>query len=368
MVKILVIITLISFLIQIFYYVFFYLRLAFYKTKEQQPVMEPVSIIICARNEEENLKKYLPIILEQDYPNFEVVVVNDCSTDESAYILALLKQKYKHLYVTTIEKDKKFTHGKKLALTVGIKAAKNNWLLLTDADCYPKTKQWLAVMQKNFQPKTEIVLAYSGYENHSGFLNKIIRFDAFFIGVQYLSFALAGVPYMGVGRNLAYKKELYLKNKGFATHAHLLSGDDDLFVNQHATKKNTTIEISPESHVLSIPKKSFQSWFYQKQRHFTTAPHYKTRHKILLVGEIISRTVFFTLFFSLLASNILIKFLVLLFVLRMLIQTITLYFAAKKLGEHYIFLFALLFDFLLPLLNIGIATSNIFSRKYRYGN
>jgi len=228
----------ISWIIQLLYFLVFYIRIAFkINQKSATEKKEPVSVIICAQNEAENLKNNLPAILEQNYENFQVIVVNDCSTDNSQDILSEMMTRYPNLYVTRIDKDEKFSHGKKLALTVGIKAAKNEWLLFTDADCKPADKNWIASMASNFTEKTDIVLGYGGSIKSKGLLNRLIRFDNLFIALQYFTFARAGIPYMGVGRNLAYRKSLFFKARGFASHHHIISGDDDLFVNQNASKK-----------------------------------------------------------------------------------------------------------------------------------
>ena len=350
-----------SLLIQIFYYLFFYIRLAWGETKINLEINEPVSIVICAREEAENLEKFLPFVLEQDYPNFEVVVVNDCSEDHTESVLKNLQLKYSNLRYTTIKKDEKFTHGKKLAQTIGIKAAKYEKLIFTDADCYPVSNQWIKNIAGSFQSKTEILLAYGGYEKAPGLLNKFIRYDTFFIAIQYFSFARAGIPYMGIGRNLSYSKSLFFRNKGFASHARLLSGDDDLFVNETANKKNTNIIYSHNSITRSIPKKRFKIWLRQKKRHRTTFVRYKYSHKILLATEPISRLLFFLSFTALLVFQFMPLWVFIAFTIRLIIQMITLYFATKRLQEKDLLLYSPIFDLLFIFTGFMI----IFSGKLR---
>ncbi len=291
----LVSVLIIALLVQLFYYLGIYLKVAINKKPKSYTFAEkvPVSVIICARDEQENLEKFLPQILEQDYPNFEVIVVNDCSSDDSQYVLDRLIAKYPKLRVTTIKEDEKFSHSKKLALTVGIKAAKNEWLILTDADCKPEGKDWISSIAVNFAGDTEVVLGYGGFFSEKGFLNKLIRFDGLFIAMQYLGFALAGMPYMGVGRNLAYKKDAFFRNKGFASHAHIYSGDDDLFINEVANKSNTKVELERTSFTRTLAKGTYKKWEYQKRRHITTAHKYKLSTKIILIGEVLSRIIFY---------------------------------------------------------------------------
>ncbi len=258
----------VSILIQLLYYLVIYLRFILYKPKNISRSSEPVSVIICARNEAENLEQYLPVILTQDYPDYEVILVDDCSTDDTDMVMKRYLAKYPRLRTSVIKEDKKFSHGKKLAVTIGIKAAKYDRLLFIDADCKPESNQWLKLMTEQFSDKISIVLGYGGYFPIPGILNKYIRYDTMMIALQYFSFALCRIPYMGVGRNLAYKRSLFQKGKGFASHFHLASGDDDLFVNENATKSNTAIVCSQESHTRSAPKQSFDTMVISEKKAF----------------------------------------------------------------------------------------------------
>jgi poly-beta-1,6-N-acetyl-D-glucosamine synthase len=273
-----------SLLTQLIYWLLVFAKVAFYEEKKEKipiKVTPSVSVIICARNEAENLKKHLPTVLNQDYPHFEVVVVNDASTDDTASILEGFAKKYPHLYIVTLI-EKKLT-GKKGALAEGINAAHNDWVLLTDADCYPLSREWISEML-TVSVNKEMGLGFSPYEKCDGFLNTFIRYEAVFTAVQYMGFALAGEPYMGVGRNLIYRKSLFTRIGGFESHAHIVSGDDDLFVNQVVSKKNFKIFLNPKTFIYSVPKTRWNDYITQKKRHYTTAFHYKLKHKIILGG------------------------------------------------------------------------------------
>ena len=272
--------TIVSLGLLLFYYAYFFLKLNTYKANTSA-LSEPISIIVCAKNEYHNLKDKLPAILNQDYPNYEVIVVNDQSIDDTAILLKKLEKQYPNLVVVTIEKHINKRPGKKLALTLGIKTAKYEYLVLTDADCLSNSKNWAMQMCSNFN-SADIVLGYGGYEKKKGLLNKLIRFDTFNVAQQYLSYALVGQTYMGVGRNMAYKKSLFFENKGFANHLHIPSGDDDLFIQEIATKNNVSIEINEKAHTTSTVIEKWGEWAYQKRRHITTAPLYKTKFKVLL--------------------------------------------------------------------------------------
>jgi glycosyltransferase involved in cell wall biosynthesis len=270
--------------IQLFYYWYFFARLSFYKEKQQDNFnANPVSLVLCARDESPNLLKNLPAILAQEYPyTHELVIVDDNSYDDSAYVLEQFQKTYKHINIISLTEKAKFVQGKKFPLSVGIKASKYEILLLTDADCTPASPQWLSNMQGSFKNNIEIVLGYGAYKKRKGLLNKVIRFETFHTALQYLSYSLAGNPYMGVGRNLAYKKGLFNAHKGFTRHNNIPGGDDDLFVNEAATKYNTTININAETFTYSRPKNTWEEWRKQKKRHFSTSKYYKPQHKFLL--------------------------------------------------------------------------------------
>jgi glycosyltransferase involved in cell wall biosynthesis len=226
--------------IQFIYYVFIFGRYSFSSIKKQNPTNfnHPVSIIICAKNEADNLNYNLPLFLNQNYPEFELILINDCSIDGTLEVLENFKKSSSiPVKVVNVEANEQFWGSKKYALTLGIKAATHNHLLFSDADCKPKSANWISEMVSHFSDTKHIVLGYGSYKRikHS-FLNKLIRFETLLTAIQYFSYSKLGIPYMGVGRNLAYTKELFFKNNGFVSHMKLRSGDDDLFINQVATK------------------------------------------------------------------------------------------------------------------------------------
>jgi len=320
--------------VQLFYYLFFFRRVAFFKpVKKTQSQQHPVSVIICARDEDENLARNLPGVLVQQYSSsHEVVVVNDNSMDDSKYILQELKKTFKSLNVVELTQEAKLISGKKYPLSVGIREAEHEVLLLTDADCVPASEHWIQKMQDGYDREKEVVLGYGAYHKKNGLLNKLIRFETFHTALQYLSYALAGLPYMGVGRNLSYRKDLFLRNKGFSSINHIPSGDDDLFVNKVATKKNTAVVIDPDAITRSIPKTTWKSWLQQKSRHYTTAKYYRPKHKFLLGLYFATQFIYYPL----LAACIIFYDWTLtlpVFGVRLLLQAFVLWKSMKKMGE-----------------------------------
>lgn len=334
-------------------YSFNFLPLTLFKKDrlEDSDLLPPISVIICAKNEEDHLLEYLPKILSQKYPDFEVVVVNDGSEDQTELVLNEYAKVSKNLKVIHFNPDDYYKHGKKMAIFVGIKSAKNEHLIFTDADCYPNSDQWLIEMAKSFTEKKKMVIGYSGYVKEKGFLNKLIRFDCFWHGVMYLSAAIRGKAYMSTGRNFGYTKSLFFKNKGFSTHYHLASGDDDLFVNQVSNHENTNVCLHQNSIIYTPARKSFHTWKWQKARHISTSYYYKFKNKFRLISFYASLYLLYgySLFF-------LIKFdelwwlLMLIWLLKTAILWLYLFKPSKKLQENDIYLHAVYMEFIILVL------------------
>lgn len=359
-----------GFIILIVNYVVHYLPVSLFRqthlnSGKSQP---PVSVIICAKNEDENLTEFLPKILTQEYPDFEVIVVNDCSYDNTENVIDEFAKIFPNLRKANIKEDPYYKHGKKFAMLVGIKAAKNNCLVFTDADCYPASNHWLAGMVAGFAEEREIVLGYGAYEKQKGFLNKLIRFDTFSIGLQYLSSALKNKPYMGVGRNLAYTKELFFKEKGFSKHYHINSGDDDLFVNHAGTSVNTNVCIDKEAITYSKPKKTFKQWNFQKTRHLTTAPLYSSVSKARIAFNYFSQYFFYLTLVPLGFSLQTVLLIPILLFLKVIVQLLVLNKASKKLNEKDLLagsaLYELVLLFIYPIFHI----SKLFYKPNKWTN
>ncbi len=350
------------FLVQIIYYLSLYNRIyrrnrAVDKGKlnftEELP---PISVIICAKDDLHNLREFLPSVLEQDYPEFEVIVINDSATDETSDFLKLLEDKYKNLYHSFTPNGSRYISHKKLAITLGIKASKNEWLVFTEPNCQPASANWLRLMARNFTPGTEIVLGCNQYQKGKNWLHKKVSFDSLFTSMRTLGLALAGKPYMGCGRNLAYKKELFYKSKGFSEHLNLQRGDDDLFINKVAKKKNTRVETSPDAVVWLTPLEYTKDWKEEKISHMATSFYYKGVKRMILGNETSARLLFYAgvivaIVYSILFHNWIVGALaVLLWLIRYIVQAIVINKTAKSLNNSSRFYFTLpVFDILQPL-------------------
>ncbi|HZY80831.1 MAG TPA: glycosyltransferase [Cyclobacteriaceae bacterium] len=267
--------------IQIIYFTVFLIAFSRDKRNPSTNLTTSVSVIVCAHDEEENLRQLLPILLSQDHNNFEVIIVNDRSNDGTYDYLLKETAANPKLRMVTVRDTPKHMSGKKFALTMGIKAAKNDWVLLTDADCRPGP-HWVSEMLQHASDDKSIIISISPYEKHPGLLNSFIRFEAFVTVIQYIGFALSGRPYMGVGRNLAYRRKLFIESKGFNNHLDVLGGDDDLFVNEHATPANVAVAIGSSVVVRSVPKKTWSEFFHQKLRHLSVGTRYRFSDRLFL--------------------------------------------------------------------------------------
>ncbi|MFC2111125.1 glycosyltransferase [Bacteroidota bacterium] len=352
--------------IQLIYYWGIFSRLAFYSKKTESKHHLPVSVVIAARNEYFNLQENLPLILEQDYPEFEVVVVNNSSNDESEYLLKELSDKYDKLKIVNIRENVNFFKGKKFPLSVGIKSAKNEYLLLIDADCKPTSNKWIENMQSAFDEKTQIVLGYGPYMPKKSILNTIIRFDTIQIAMQYLSYSLIGLTYMGVGRNLAYTKSLFHKSKGFSSHYKIMSGDDDLFINNVTNRKNTGIMINSDSFTYSESEDSFSNWTKQKKRHLSTGKYYKFKHKFLLGLYSLSLFLFYLTGISLLIIVFNIEIVVSLFALKLISQIFIFKKCMIKLNEKNLLLISPILEIVLLCINPVLSFANLIVKTNKW--
>lgn len=369
----------ILFVVQLIYYLVLYNRIGRRNRKEQRNELHftqelpPLSVIICAHDEVENLRRNLPAILAQDYPKFEVIVINDGEKNESEDYLLQLEEQYRNLYHSFVPDSSRYISRKKLAVTLGIRASRYDWLVLTEANCQPQSNQWLRLLARNFTPHTEVVLGYSGYERGKGWLRRCCAFDSLFNAMRYLGFALGGHPYMGIGRNLAYRKQLFYDQKGFSAHLNLRRGDDDLFVNQVAHGENTRVETDPEAIMRMQPIYRGKDWREEKIGYASTARQYKGLQRWLAGLETFSRLLFYAAWLSMTVMGILhfhwmvAGIGVLLFLLRFAVQAIVINTTAQSLNEKYRYRLTLpLFDLLQPLQSLWWKLCYLFRDKREF--
>lgn len=349
------------FAIQFIYYAFIFSRFSFSKPHEGVVKHIPMSVILCAKNEYENLQKCLPELVNQDYPKYELVLIDDASSDDTLLLMEEYAAKYPFIKLVKVENNEAFWGNKKFALTLGIKAASNEYLLFTDADCVPTSNHWITEMTSHFTSKKTIVLGYGAYEKVKGsFLNKLIRFETVLTAIQYFSWAKIGKPYMGVGRNLAYKKSEFFRVRGFMDHMKVRSGDDDLFVNQAATRENVALATNYDSFTISEAKKTYKDWFKQKRRHATTAKFYKGFDKFQLGLFFISQFLFLVLGIILLSFQFNWIIVASIFGFRYIFNWIVIGYGASYLKEKDVIAAYPIFEIILMITHIRVALTNLF--------
>ena len=292
-----------------------------------------------------------------------MVLVNDNSSDDTLEVMEEFSQLYAGVRLVNVKHVESFWGNKKYALTLGIKAASKSYLVFTDADCAPRTENWLREIAGRFSHEKRIIIGYGAYEEvKNSILNKLIRFETLFTAVQYFSYANLGIPYMGVGRNLAYHKDVFFDNAGYIKHMDVLSGDDDLFINQVASKVNVAIADSLDSITVSKPKQEFVQWFQQKRRHITTSQHYKWSHKLMLGMFYASQLGFVVLAALLLLEAYMWPYVAGMIVLRFLVSSLVILKVSKKLAERGLLLLAPFLELVLILTQFCIFSTNLISK------
>jgi len=341
--------------LQLLFYWLFFARFAFYKQKgEQKKAVVPVSVIICARNESGYLQQFLPSVLTQDYSDYEVIVVNDNSTDDSKDVLREMQQYHKHLQVVTVSTQFRKENDRKLALAVGIKSAKNDFVLITGADCCPCSPSWVSEMVGCTSEKHSMVLGYYSHKEKKGILNKLIHFDTVYTALCYFSFSLVGRPYMGMGKNILLSKKMFLNDSNYLSSYKTNSENSDLPISNMAKQKNISISYKYDSQTVSVFRyESFVHWLRNKQKNFRS---YKFTNRFLLKLYGFTGFLFYISFIlSLLLStnNIFtLGLLMILYCLRLFSQWFVFAKSCNKLNEkkliRYIPLFDIFFVLVMP--------------------
>lgn len=355
---------LVPLLIQWLYYLGFFSVLFGITKKKKNTDTKAVSVIVCAKNEAKNLQTLLPALLNQKHPNFEVIIINDGSWDESNQLIEEFRKNHSNLKNIYIDPEKKLQSGKKLGITLGIKAAENEHLVFTDADCLPLSDEWLKGISQKFSEKRSIVLGYSPYQRKKGLLNWFIRFETQLTAMLYFSAAKRMKPYMSVGRNWAYTKSLFYEVKGFAKHHHIAAGDDDLLVQLFSKKSKAAISLNANTFCISEPKTSFNDWVNQKRRHLQIGKYYNGFSKFYSGLFVASHVLFFI---ALPILWILMPHLWMVFTgilaLRYLVNWICFSLGAKKLKDLSTAIFYPIGDFLMLFYWLGMGIYIYFTKK-----
>lgn len=354
-------------LFQVLYYIIVYGRICFHKSpKEELEHFPSVSVVICAKDDAYNLERRLPFILEQQYPNFEVVVVNDASRDESEYVLRVLQEIYPNLNVVHLYENVNRFLGKKYPISIGIKSAKNEIILLTEADTQPCGYNWITEMVKGFEPKTQMVIGHSIYESKNTFISSLIQYEHQTSSMNYLGNAILKNPYMGTGKNLAFTKKMFFAVNGFIPQYNIPVGEDQVFVNKYAHSKNTKVVLTKDSISQTAPKEKYYEWMIQKKRNYRSLSFFKLKDK-LTVSLMPITTV---LLYSLIAISIIYKFpwqyAVMALIIKYTIQIIIYFKTSRKLGTKQVAFLSPLYEIIFLPFNTIIRISSLLTKRDKW--
>ncbi len=350
--------------VQVICYLFIYGRFAFAKPKKGNTQnIQPVSVIVYAKNEAEMLKSFLPTILSQNYPNYEVVLINDVSYDNTFEIMEDFAEKHSNIKLVNVKNNEAFWGNKKYALTLGIKAATNQNLLFIEASSKPITSNWIKELNSQISGSKTIVIGYGAYTKvKNSILNKLIRFENLVKAIQYMSFAKSGIPFTGVGTNLAYTKKQFFDANGFMSHMNIKKVDHALFINQTATKKNTSVVFSKDSFTTTQAKNTFKDWVLQNRQDTFISKHYKFIHKTLLSLIYCSSLLFWVLGTLLISLSFNWQIVSAIIAVKLVVQYIVYGTSAKKLNELDLLFFVPFFEIFLILFQFVIFITNTSSK------
>ena len=351
--------------IQIICYLLIYSRFVFARAKKTSVTNTPVSVLVCAKNEAKELEQFLPSILSQNHTNFEIVLINDVSYDNTFEIMEAFAEKHACIKLVNVKNNEAFWGNKKYALTLGIKAATHENLLFINANSKPVSLNWITEMcaQLNLNSKKTVVLGYSAYNKvkHS-VLNKFIRFDHLIKSIQYMSFAKTGMPYVGVSENLAYTKKHFFDANGFMSHMDIKKSEHALFINQTATKRNTSAVFSKNSFTSTVAPKSLKSWTTKKRQYTYIAKHFKLIHKFVLALIYSTGFLFWLLAILLISLQYNWEIVAAIIASRIVVQYIVLGIGAKKLNELDLIIFIPFLEIFLILFQFVIFITNASSK------
>jgi hypothetical protein len=289
-------------------------------------------------------------------------VADDNSDDGSDELLEKLTEQHANLRVVKLTQSLNWFKGRKFPLSLGIKSANHDVLLLTDIQFRPAGKNWISELAGSYSENTEIVLGYATYDTSSK-LNKWLRFMAFYDGLVYLSMALSGRTFKGIGSNLSYRKSLFYRHKGFSSHYVINAGDDELFVNRTATGRNVRIQVSGNSMVKSAKPVSLLQWLAKEKTRLSIRRYFKFSHRALISVFSTSTFLFYLIFILLLLLQIQWPVVVGLFAVRFISQMIIFGLAQKRLSEKNLLLLSPFFEVILVLVDLFIWIRLLLSKK-----
>lgn len=234
---------------------------------------EPISVVILAHNNAEALDLHLPAILTQDYEfGFEVIVVSE-QGDLATEAVVSHYSNSPRLRSTFVPAHSLFMSKQKLSVSLGVKAAKNEWVILLDAECTPQTDTWLKAIARNFGENTDMVIGYSNYASTAKPFYRFVRLHTM---CYLMNQARRGTAYRTNGTNIAFRKSMFVNGDGYRGNLQYRNGEYDFVVNKYAKQGNTLVETSYEGSVRedAPTKKGWidKNMYYMHIRHYMRTP------------------------------------------------------------------------------------------------
>lgn len=342
------------------YYGLTYMRVGRTKNKRATQILPPsddrlpsVSIVMVTHNEAAYLKDSLPYLLEQDYPDYEVVMVDYLSHDDTPFVLKVCSENYDNFKPVSFPEDVNMFQGKKYPLSIGIQSAKGDVILLTDPDCVPRSLTWVREMMKGYSvPGVKMVMSYAGIKQEKGLLNLFQQYDNLCDTASWMSASLSGHPYTATGRNLSYRRDFFFAQGAFCSHYSEPEGADDMFVNQNANGSNSILSLESGGFVDMEAKESFRQWRLLRRRRYATKRYYPTATKLRLALHPIAMVLFYAAIATLLVQSVCPWFIpTALFVLTWTWQIVTFSRLTKRFEIKRVHFFAPLFEIYFLLSN-----------------
>ncbi len=320
---------------------------------EGLPEAQSVSVIVVVNDDLDYIENTLPLLLQQKYDlPYQVVVVNDMpELEETSDMLKVLTERFPNLYVTTIRENHHFKHTRKLAYTIGIKAARYDCLLFTTTHDIPANDKWLGLMSKGFVSRHSLVLGYNRIQRKPGFLNRLERTVNIFTSLPMFAAAVSGKPFLARSGNMGFTRQLFFDNHGYCKYLRLNSGENDLFLQRVRKFADTSVILSPSAATEHLFAPRYSIWYNRRKFDTYTYRYYPASLRLFLGMEHLFRILFWGSALTLIIMQVPWMWIisVLLIGLRILLMSLVFRKLSKRTQEKVPYLTCFLWDIVSPV-------------------